>query len=77
MTYMKRRWVISLVILAFCIGVFSGRFWFTSELHQFLNGLDYDYDEKWSSYHLMLPVGCWVSDAYVTREYPGSGFGVA
>ena len=65
---MKRRWAISLVIVAFCLGVLSGRFWFTSELHQFY-GFDYFYDEEWSSYYLMLPAGCWVSDAFVTHEY--------
>lgn len=59
---MKRRWVISLVIVAFCMGVFSGRFWFTWELHQW-NGLDYGYDEEWSSFSLIVPAGCWVSTA--------------
>jgi hypothetical protein len=62
---MKRRWVISLVLVAFCMGVLSGRFWFTWELHQW-NGLDYGYNEEWSAYTLMPQAGCYATHCLST-----------
>ena len=59
---MKRRWVICFVIVAFCMGVLSGRFWLNWKFHQLLDGIEYGYEgsEK-SSYDVMVPAECFIS----------------